>query len=72
MPKGRVNFLESITVIHSTDRKYYSKFEYEMRAKINIDIPSSFKEPDVNYQAQVLKNVMYYGDFLSKLKLKFT
>ena len=37
-------FWQNIYTIHMTDQRFYSKFDYEIRAQVGITVPSSFKE----------------------------
>lgn len=75
------DYLNNVYTIHLTDQKLYNKFEYEMRAQIGITEPASAKEvasnsmdesnDTRNFQASMIKNMLYIGDFMSKLKIKY-
>jgi hypothetical protein len=63
-----------------TDQRFYSKFDYEIRAQIGITAPSSFKERKTkklddgnvkNYQAQMLRSILYIADHVNKMSMKY-
>ena len=63
-----------------TDQRFYSKFDYEVRAQIGITVPSTFKERKTkktddgnmkNYQAQMLRSILYIADHMSKVTMKY-
>lgn len=74
------DFVDSIYTIHLTDQKLYNKFEYEIRAHVGIQAPaepSDAKSEEAadnqsrNFQAQMVRNMLYLADFMSKLRLKY-
>ena len=49
-----------------TDQKLYSKFDYEIKAKIAV----KDSEPSEKKQEYLLRNMMYLGDFMNRQRIK--
>lgn len=64
---GSHDYLKNILTVHMTDQQLYSRFGYEVRAKVAITEPTRTpKTPYNNYQQFMLRNMMYLSDHIQR------